>query len=275
MSDTAPVKGLLHDPGNVTNLLLDWRERDKSALDWLTPIIYDDLLRLAKARLRAEARLSDTTVNATERSTVIATVIGKLLFAPMAVAIDFTPGRIVRWRKRRFVVVDYTGFDTILAREVGKRRIERIPIRHVRPDQAVNKRTTSSVNLISVPQKDWQTAVKRFASLKPLLEMDSMKRTRADVEKVAKAIHKHPATIYRWIEAYNDSQRVSTFLRKSRSDRGRSPLPTEVNAIIDSAINDFYLTAEQPQVTAVIEEVELQCFKAKLKRPGASTAESA
>ena len=56
MSDTAPVKGLLQDPGNVTTLLLDWREGDKSALDRLTPIIYNDLLRLAKARLRAEAR---------------------------------------------------------------------------------------------------------------------------------------------------------------------------------------------------------------------------
>jgi putative transposase len=189
----------------------------------------------------------------------------------MAVSIDFTPGRIVCWQKRRFIVVDHTGFDAILAREIGKRRIERIPIRQVKPDQAVNKRTPSSVNLISVPQKDWQTAVKQFASLKPLLEMDSTKRTRADVEKVAKVLHKHPATIYRWIEAYNDTQRVSAFLRKSRSDRGRSPLPEKVNEIIDTAINNFYLTAEQPQVTAVIEEVELQCFKANLERPGAST----
>jgi len=56
MSDSAPVEGLLQDPGNVTKLLLDWREGDESALDRLTPIIYDDLLRLAKARLRAEAR---------------------------------------------------------------------------------------------------------------------------------------------------------------------------------------------------------------------------
>ena len=54
MSDSAPVNGLLQHPGNVTNLLLDWREGDKSALNRLTPIIYDDLLRLAKARLRAE-----------------------------------------------------------------------------------------------------------------------------------------------------------------------------------------------------------------------------
>src|ERR1035438_9589648 len=55
----------------------------------------------------------------------------------MAVSIDFTPGRTIRWHKRRFVVVDHTGFDAILAREVGKCRIERLPIREVKPDHAI------------------------------------------------------------------------------------------------------------------------------------------
>jgi RNA polymerase sigma factor (TIGR02999 family) len=40
----------------VTNLLLDWRNGDRSALDRLAPIIYDDLLKLAKARLKPESR---------------------------------------------------------------------------------------------------------------------------------------------------------------------------------------------------------------------------
>jgi hypothetical protein len=147
----------------------------------------------------------------------------------MAVSIDFTPGRTIRWHKRRFVVVDHTGFDAILAREVGKRRIERLPVREVKPDHAVNKRAASSVNLVSIPEQDWRTAVKQFALLKPLLEMDSKKRTRAHVEKLAKVLRKHPATIYRWIEAYNDSRRVSAFLRKSRSDQGGSRLPKGVD----------------------------------------------
>jgi RNA polymerase sigma factor (TIGR02999 family) len=56
MSDPAPAKQIAHDPGDVTNLLLDWRDGDRSALDRLTPIIYDDLLRLARARLRAEPK---------------------------------------------------------------------------------------------------------------------------------------------------------------------------------------------------------------------------
>jgi RNA polymerase sigma factor (TIGR02999 family) len=45
-----------HDPGKVTNLLQEWRNGDDSALDRLIPIIYEDLLRLARARLKAESR---------------------------------------------------------------------------------------------------------------------------------------------------------------------------------------------------------------------------
>ena len=41
-------------PGEVTNLLIEWNKGDSSALERLTPIIYDDLLRVARARLTRE-----------------------------------------------------------------------------------------------------------------------------------------------------------------------------------------------------------------------------
>jgi RNA polymerase sigma factor (TIGR02999 family) len=41
-------------PGEVTKLLARWSQGDDSALKQLTPIIYDDLLRLARGRLRRE-----------------------------------------------------------------------------------------------------------------------------------------------------------------------------------------------------------------------------
>ena len=50
----APVREVPKDSGNVTSLLLDWGKGDHSALERLTPIIYEDLLRLAKARLNRE-----------------------------------------------------------------------------------------------------------------------------------------------------------------------------------------------------------------------------
>jgi putative transposase len=113
--------------------------------------------------------------------------------------------------------------------------------------------------------------VKHFKILKPLLKMSPAKRTLADVQKVARALGRHPAAIYRWIEKYTSAGLVSALLRKGRSDRGESHLPKTVNSIIDAAINKMYLTAERPKVAAVIEEVALQCFKAKIKRPGNTT----
>jgi RNA polymerase sigma factor (TIGR02999 family) len=49
-----PVNAALEGPNGVTGLLVRWSHGDHSALEQLTPIIYDDLLRLARARLRRE-----------------------------------------------------------------------------------------------------------------------------------------------------------------------------------------------------------------------------
>ena len=87
----------------------------------------------------------------------------------MAVSVALIPGRTIRWRKRRFVVVDGTGFDAIIAREVGKRRLARIPVGEARPDHATGRGAASATDLVSVDAEEWQTAVKRFPILKPLL----------------------------------------------------------------------------------------------------------
>jgi ECF sigma factor len=54
MSGLAPLDEVAKDAGNVTNLFLQWSKGDHSALEQLTPIIYDELLRLARARLGYE-----------------------------------------------------------------------------------------------------------------------------------------------------------------------------------------------------------------------------
>src|ERR1700733_9445677 len=55
MSDDVPAGAGLEDSGDVTNLLIRWSQGDHSALEQLTPIIYGDLLRVARVRLRREA----------------------------------------------------------------------------------------------------------------------------------------------------------------------------------------------------------------------------
>jgi putative transposase len=211
----------------------------------------------------------------------------------MATSLKLLPGSTVRWHDRRYLIVDYESLDAIIARQPGKRRLERIPVNEVAPDRGSHIVSASTPNLVSVPEEAWQTAVKRFRVLKPLLDMGSSERTLAHVKKAAHALDKHPATVYRWIENYERSdsgrtdiaaeantaitpgpgnERLSVFLRKERSDRGTSRLSDKVEKIIDAAIRKIYLKAERPDVAAVIEEVYLQCYKSKIKkRPAPNT----
>jgi RNA polymerase sigma-70 factor (ECF subfamily) len=54
MSSDTPPSPASENSGNVTKLLVRWGQGDHSALEQLTPIIYGDLLRVARARLRRE-----------------------------------------------------------------------------------------------------------------------------------------------------------------------------------------------------------------------------
>ena len=53
----------------------------------------------------------------------------------MATTLKFLPGSTIRWRATRFIVVDYADIDAIIARELGKRKLERIPVRDAKPDR--------------------------------------------------------------------------------------------------------------------------------------------
>jgi RNA polymerase sigma factor (TIGR02999 family) len=54
MPNSGPFEAGREGRNGVTSLLVRWSRGDHSALEQLTPIIYDDLLRLARVRLRRE-----------------------------------------------------------------------------------------------------------------------------------------------------------------------------------------------------------------------------
>ena len=183
----------------------------------------------------------------------------------MAVTLKFLPGSTIRWRDRQYLIVDYVGLDAVIAREPGKVKLERIPVKEAEPNHTTRAGWIAP-DLVSVSEDEWREAVKRFQALKPLLSMEAAQRTLADVERTARVLGRHPVTVYRWIENYKRTGRLSVFLRKRRSDRGASRLPNTVDKIIDGAIKKIYLKAESPHMTAVIEEVHLQCFKHNIKK---------
>jgi hypothetical protein len=90
----------------------------------------------------------------------------------MAASLTLFPGSTIRWHDRRFVILDYAGLDAIIAREPGKRRLERIPVNEAEPDHSTNA-AWATPDLVSVPEKEWREALKKFKIVKPLLNSSS------------------------------------------------------------------------------------------------------
>src|SRR6266481_4300084 len=82
----------------------------------------------------------------------------------MAASLKLLPGSTVRWRGRRYLIVDYESLDAIIARQPGKRRLERIPVNEAAPDHASHIVSAWTPDLASVPEEAWQKAVKRSRS---------------------------------------------------------------------------------------------------------------
>jgi putative transposase len=137
----------------------------------------------------------------------------------MAASLKLLPGSTVRWRGRRYLIVDYESLDAIIARQPGKRRLERIPVNEAAPDHASHIVSAWTPDLASVPEEAWQKAVKRFKILKPLLNMGNSERTFAHIKKAARALGKHPATVYRWVENYGRSERLRVLTQRALGSR--------------------------------------------------------
>ena len=71
----------------------------------------------------------------------------------MAASLKLLPGSTVRWRGRRYLIVDYQSLDAIIARQPGKLRLERIPVNEAAPDHASHIVSGRTPDLVSVPEK--------------------------------------------------------------------------------------------------------------------------
>jgi hypothetical protein len=71
----------------------------------------------------------------------------------MAISLRFIPGSTIRWRERRFVVVDYAWMDAIVAREVGKHRVQCIPVNEAVTDLIPGDRDTWTPDWRQRPKK--------------------------------------------------------------------------------------------------------------------------
>src|SRR5215510_6987013 len=189
----------------------------------------------------------------------------------MAGMIELRPGATVQCGDHRYLITHLLDLESVLAREEKSGRIERLHLKDLtaaQPDDPSD--SIQACELSSVDEADWQTAEERFATIRPLL--GDVRRTRESVAVQAQAAKVHTATVYRWLELYERTGRVSALLpTKPNGGRGKSRLSPEVETVIKETLENYYLKQQKPSAQKTCLEVIRLCRQACLDPPHPNT----
>ncbi|MDQ2817795.1 MAG: Mu transposase C-terminal domain-containing protein [Candidatus Eremiobacteraeota bacterium] len=129
-------------------------------------------------------------------------------------------------------------------------------------------------DLASGDDKDWAIARRRLEMIRPLInrQTNAPRRSLQDYTTVAEQAGTHYTTIYRWVNCYESTSRLSSLLPEKRDGgRGRSRLSSDRETILNDIIQECYLNKQQPSVQAVHHEIARRCKLANCVPPHLNT----
>lgn len=120
----------------------------------------------------------------------------------------------------------------------------------------------------------WNRAFEIYRNLHVLLQLKPADRTVAEIKKVASVLGLSSSSVYRLLAAYKATGRISSLLRKRRSDVGVPRLSAQVVSIVNEGIEKHYLSQNRKSVASVWKEIDRACKAANLGTPTQTTVRS-
>lgn len=133
---------------------------------------------------------------------------------------------------------------------------------------AVETREGKPPELLAYSEADIKQAEDRLQAISPLLALS--RRTRKDVEAVAKSVGRSAVTVYAWLRNYQSSGMVG-LVDDTRGPKGGGQLDPRVEEIIQDVIESLYLNSQQLNPKDIYEEVEARCLLEKKSVPHINT----
>src|SRR6267154_724209 len=127
----------------------------------------------------------------------------------------------------------------------------------------------AGADLVALDEEDWHLALEKFRSISPLIGL--ARRTKAQIRDTAHRAGVNPATIYRWLERFEETSIVSSLLRKKRNDQGQARTDERAETIMKTVIRNEFLNGQAPLPTHAYREILRQCRKERIPAPHLST----
>lgn len=190
----------------------------------------------------------------------------------MSLVLKIEPDQIVQVNDQKYKITHILNLNKVLATDIKTGESKKLSVSSleaVKPEDAKRTRLAER-EIFDASAEDWAEVDRRVRIIKPLINLGS-ERSKQDVQDVADEIGVGIATIYRWIANYELTGRASSLLRLGRADYGKSRLSSEVEALISTVIEDFYLTENKPSLKATYDRLDYECKKQGLKVPSQQT----
>ncbi len=155
--------------------------------------------------------------------------------------------------------------------QVEIQNLETAEILHSSFDKLSSKQSISKpkVYLDNYSQKEWDEALKRYEIIKDLV---FVKRTKNEVESVAKQYGYSYVTLYEWIKTYEQTEDKSSLIPNT-SKRGKkgSKLHPKVDEIINEVFDDIYFNKQRYGFKRVYNAIYVACRNLNLPVPSERT----
>ena len=181
-------------------------------------------------------------------------------------------GELVSYQGKNFIIKQLTGsLKSVILEDLINSNLLTVDIKNLLPSIDLNKveQTNKTKALELLDDEEWTIAQKRLAIIRPILVNKGDGKLVSDI---AEKNNLNPATIYRWIERFENTGQITSLVpEKSSGGKGVSRLSQEIDAIINVAIEELYLSKQKNPIKKVCREIIRRCKLVNLKPPHANT----
>jgi len=180
---------------------------------------------------------------------------------------ELGPGAIIQIGDQQWCVRQWVTLTSVIAQCVDTAEKKEVSIDEI--TACLGNQTGQQLDLHAIDDHMWNEAVYRYSKISCCVNKPD--KTRLDVKKVADELIVSIATVYRWIEKVERYGTITCLFRQSRSDKGITKIPANVEKIIDHVLKNEYLTKLKKSVKSTHREIKRLCRNEGVDPPSKAT----
>jgi hypothetical protein len=194
-------------------------------------------------------------------------------------AFTLQPGDEVQYNQDAYRIQAAVSLTTVRIEHCGTGQTQVVPVTALEACDAQTHTSSGdclshTLDILQIAEPDWAEAKRRAQLLAPLAALDICPQP--VIQKAAAEIGCSVRHLYTLLRLYRVSGGTLSALVPSKHSggKGKGRLSAELETIIETTIQEEYLTPQKRTAQRIVDEVRRRCYRANLKPPADNTVRS-